>query len=234
MKLQILGCDGSYPDAHGACSGYLVCEGDDCLQLDLGCGSLPRLMAHTRPESLGAILISHWHNDHASDMLALAYYLKIHQLKLPVLAPVQPHPLRDLLEGEEFVFEDISMPRTIAGFHIQALAVDHPLPAYALKISRNGRALVYTGDAAGGAGLADFCRGADLLLCDATFTKAQWHEDLPHFSAHQAGQLARDAGVKQLVITHLQPGSDKELLLREAREAYANARMALPGLSIKL
>lgn len=234
MNLHILGCDGSYPDALGACSGYLLQQGPDALMLDLGCGTLPQLMARMQPEALGAICITHWHNDHASDLLALKYYLQINRQRMLVLAPVEPHPIREMLEGDEFIFEDIAQPRNIKGFKMEALPVSHPLPAYALKFSRDGKVFVYSGDAVGGAGLAAFCQGADLLLCDATFTKAQWQEDLPHFSAAQAGELAREAGVKQLIITHLQPGSDKELLLSEARETFPAAMMAKQGLTVQV
>lgn len=232
MRLHILGCDGTYPDALGACSAYLLTQGEDALQLDLGCGSLPHLMAKTRPDALGAICITHWHNDHVSDMLALKYYLQIHQLHLRVLAPPEPHPIRELLMGDEFHFEDISRPQFIAGFQLEALPVKHPLPAYALKISRDGKVFVYTGDAVGGEGLADFCRGSDLLLCDATFLEAQWHPDMPHFSAAQAGQLAREAQVKQLMITHLPPDSDKLQLLKEAQNQFPRTLMAVNGLEL--
>ena len=234
MKFTVLGCDGSFPGAHGACSGYLVSQENDRLQLDLGCGVLPELMALTAPEDLGAICITHWHNDHVSDMLALKYYLLINKKRIRVLASKEPHPIGDLLKGEEFHFEDISIPRKIAGFDITAIRTVHPLPAYALRIARDGKTLVYTGDAVGGEGLAGFCEKADLLVCDAAFTNAQWHEGLPHFSAAQAGKLARTAGVHQLLLTHAQPGSDKALLLKEASAEFPESIAAENGLTLTL
>ena len=234
MKFTVLGCDGSFPGANGACSGYLVSQGSDRLQLDLGCGVLPELMALTSPEALGAICITHWHNDHVSDMLALKYYLQINKKRLRVLAPKEPYPIRELLKGEEFQFEDIANPCVIAGFDIRVAKTDHPLPTYALRITRDGKTLVYTGDAVGGKGLEGICKGADLLVCDATFTNAQWHEGLPHFSAAQAGKLARAAGVHQLMLTHAQPGSDKALLLTEASEKFPESISAAKGLTLTL
>ena len=234
MKLTILGCDGSFPDAHGACSGYLLTCDEGSLLLDMGCGVLPRLIAQMKPEDLNAIYITHWHNDHVGDLLALKYYLQIKKLQIRLIAPLAPHPIMDLLAGDEFVLEDIAQPRQIAGFEVSAIAVKHPLPAYALRFERDGKDFVYSGDAVDSPQLAGFCDQADLLLCDATFTRAQWHEDLPHYSAQQAGQLAHEAGVKQLIITHLQPGSDKDLLLAEARAAFAHTSMARIGLEVSL
>ncbi len=234
MKLSVIGCDGSYPSANGACSGYLVEEGADALQLDLGSGVLSRLMAVRDPAGLGAVLITHWHFDHVSDMLPLKYYLLLTRRRLRVLAPPEPHPVRDLLQGEEFIFEDITQPAVIAGYRVSALSVTHPVPAYAVRIEREGRSLVYTGDASGGKGLAGFCGGADLLVCDATFAQARQEDSLPHFSAAQAAALAREAGVKKLVLAHFQPGADHELLLREAQAVFPESVQARPGLSVVL
>lgn len=232
MKLTILGCDGTYPSANGACSGYLVEAGGKQVLLDLGSAVLSKLMAVSRPENLGAVCLTHWHNDHAGDMLALKYYLLIHQFSLPVIAPMDANPLKDYLAGPEFRYLDIREERMAGGIPFQACRVEHPVPAYAVKFIFEGRTLVYTGDAVGGKGLVAFCRGADLLVCDAAFTNAQWHRGLPHFSAAQAAKVARDAGVGKLVITHAQPGSDRAALLKDAREVFPGAIPAEPGLSL--
>ena len=77
-------------------------------------------------------------------------------------------------------------------------------------------------------------QGADLLLADGLFPKAAWGEQKPHLSAAQCGELARDAGAKALVVTHLNPEHDPETLLREARECYPGADLARTGLSLEI
>lgn len=234
MTFTVLGCDGCYPSANGACSGYLVSAGQHRLQLDLGCGALPKLMAISKPEEVDALLLTHWHNDHASDLLALKYYLQIHHQTMRLYAPTQDHPLKDMLAGDEFILSDLAGIGSVGGFEITAQAVEHPLPAYAVRIAYGHKSLVYTGDAVGSPDLAAFCQDADLLVCDATFTTAQWKPGLPHFSAAQAGTLAREARVKQLMITHAQPGSDKALLLKEAQSVFPNTIHAQSGLALTL
>lgn len=225
MKVQVMGCSGGYPQAHGACSGFLVSEGNTRLMLDFGSGVLPRLMALMDPAALDAVVMSHWHFDHASDLLPLSYYLDMNRLSLRLVGPEEPQPLRGILaQRAEPRLESLSQTDAIGPLRLNALRVHHPVPAYALKLtSAQGRMLVYTGDCAGGEGLADFCQGADLLICDASFTRAQWHEGMPHFSAARAGELARDARVKGLMLTHFQPGADVNTLVQEAREAYPDA-----------
>ena len=234
MEFRIIGCDGSYPGKNGATSGFLVTDGDDALQLDMGCGVLPRLMALMDPAKLNAVILTHWHNDHVSDMLTLQYYLLLNKKRLTVLAPPEGHQIRDLLTGDEFDFLDIATAGQAGGFDVNAVKVAHPTPAYAIKIKKDGRVLVYTGDTAGGDGLTAFCRYADLLVCDSTFTKAQSKPGLPHFTAAQAGALARKAEVKRLVLTHFPPDSEHEVLTREAQEEFPRAIPAKPGLTISL
>ena len=75
MRLTVLGCNGPYPAPEGACSGYLVEAEGAALQLDLGSGVLARLTGRMPPEELTALLFSHWHGDHCSDLLPLIYRL---------------------------------------------------------------------------------------------------------------------------------------------------------------
>jgi len=72
--------------------------------------------------------------------------------------------------------------------------------------------------------IVDLAGGADLLYCEAVFsdqdrTRA---EQRRHLTAGQAGLLAREAGVRRLVLFHFSPKyhSRLESLYREAREAY--------------
>ncbi len=235
MQVKVIGFSGAYPASNGACSGYLVVDGDRRIMLDFGSGVLPRLMAMMDPADLSAVVMSHWHFDHASDLLPLCYYLDVNRLRLRLVSSDEPQPLREMLLGRSFDLDNLSQTGEIEGLKLSSLRVKHPVPAYALKLTNEtGKTLVYTGDAVGGDGLVDFCRGADLLICDASFTKAHWHEGLPHFSAAQAGELAREANVKQLMLTHFQPGADVKTLVREAREAYPTAFPASLDLTVEV
>lgn len=235
MQVKVMGCSGAYPAANGACSGYLVTDGSRRVMLDFGSGVLPRLLAMMDPAELNAVVMSHWHFDHGSDLLPLNYYLDVNKRRLRLVGPPEPQPLREILLDRYFDMEDLTQTAEIDGLRLSCQRVKHPVPAYALKlINEAGKTLVYTGDAVGGEGLADFCRGADLLICDASFTKAFWHEGLPHFSAAQAGALAREAGVKRLMLTHFQPGADVKTLVNEAQEACPEAFPANLDLVVEL
>ena len=72
MELTVLGKYGPYPKAGGgAASGYLVKNGGDSLLLDMGSGTLSRLLSSVDLKNLGGIFISHLHYDHTTDLLPL-------------------------------------------------------------------------------------------------------------------------------------------------------------------
>lgn len=234
MKLICLGVNGPFPSADGATSGYLLTHENTRLQLDLGSGVLAALTALTPPEELTAVVMSHWHFDHACDLLALIYRMESLAAQgaspLDVYGPVDRNsPVRQaLLASPAFRVHDVIPGQTmhLGEVQVRSFPARHPVPAVMYRFSAGGKTLCYTGDTNQMPGLEEFAWGCDLLLADGLFPEAAWTEGKPHLSAKRAAQLAADAGVGKLVITHLHPGIDPEGLLAEAREVRLDAELA--------
>lgn len=232
MRLTVLGCNGPYPAANGACSGYLLQDEGALVLVDCGCGVLPRLCALLEPALLDCVMLSHLHYDHMSDMLPLLYRCAALGKRLTVYLPPQDAPVRALLDNPAFELRDLSLGARVGALAVTALPVRHPAPCYALRFEGvRGEAFCYTGDTNTCAPLVGFARGCDLLLADACFPDALWDSRKPHLSARGAGELAAAAGAKGLLLTHFRPDIDTETLLRQAREVFPTARAAHPGLS---
>ena len=230
MKLTVLGCNGPYPAPGGACSGYLLQDGDTRVLLDCGAGVLAQLERYMPPQQLTAVVLSHLHYDHMSDMLPLIYRCP----GLPVYLPDAPAAVRALLENA-FEMHDIARGGQIGSLRMTACPGRHPVPAYAARFENaQGRTLVYTGDTNTCPALADFARHCDLLLADGCFTRAQWSAEKPHLSACLAAELAAQAEAKALLLTHFTPGYAADTLLDEARAAYPAARLARMGLTLEV
>ena len=232
MRLTILGNNGPYPAPGGACSGYLL-ETDDAsarVLMDCGTGVLARLSERVSIEALDAILLSHLHFDHMSDMLPLHYLLQFHPLprRLIVAAPDTPQDVRGLLPDAQIDLRGTE-PLVIGGMNIDFMRVRHPVETYAIRVRAEGKTLVYTGDTNTVPGLVNFCSGADLLRADAGLSAADYAEGKPHLSAELCGRLAKDAGAKRLLLTHFNPKYDPDALLAEAREAFPAAEIARLG-----
>ncbi|MBR6955305.1 MAG: MBL fold metallo-hydrolase [Clostridia bacterium] len=233
MKVTVLGCQGPFPGPGGATSGYLVEAGETRICLDLGSGCLAALTALTPPESLTALVFSHWHHDHCADALPLIYRLQAKQAVLDVWGPVDDaSPVRAALAGVQCVRLHTLSPGdrvNLGTVELQAHAARHPVPALALRLEAAGKTLCYTGDTNTLEHLDAFAREADLLLADGLFPAASWSQDKPHLSAALAAELARDARAARLVITHLHPEIDPAVLLREAGAIRPDAELASPG-----
>ena len=239
MKLTVLGMNGPYPAAKGACSGYLLESGDTRVLMDLGTGVLANLTALMPPEELTAILLTHWHFDHCGDILPLIYRMEgqvaAGHAPLTVIAPEdETSPIRQLVKNSRcFRLVDVKpgdqLP--VEELLVKVGEARHPVPAVMYRLSAGGHDLTYTGDTNTLPGIPAFIRGTELLLADGLFTRALWAEGKPHLSAVLCGELARDAGAGRLVITHLNPAIDPEALLREAREAFPGAELSSVGAS---
>ncbi|MEU5690275.1 MBL fold metallo-hydrolase [Actinosynnema sp. NPDC020468] len=256
MLLTILGCSGSLPGPDAPASGYLVEADGFSLAVDFGSGVLAALQAHRDPFSLGAVLFSHLHPDHCGDFTGLTVLRRYHpdppydptERKLPVHGPSESPDrfARAYAESAEElartdlgdVFEFHALPEGtvhIGPFEVTAARVAHPCEAYGFRIATPDASLVYTGDSGPCEALHELADGVDVLLSEATW---QHREDRPadlHLSGRQAGRLAADAGVGELLLTHVAPWTDPEVVLAEAREQFTGpVELARRGKSYRI
>ena len=234
MRLTVLGCNGPYPEAGGACSGYLIKAGDTRILLECGSGSLAFLAALTEPEKIDGIVLSHLHYDHMSDLLPLSYRFAMTGKRVKVYAPCAPENVRAMLDCPAYEWCDITGGGQIGEARFTAAPVRHPVPSFAVRFEHKGKVLCYSGDTNTCDTLALFAKNADLFLCDACFTDALWNSSLPHLSARKAAQVARASGVKRLMLTHFRPDISKETLLKEAETVYKNVCLAQVGLKAEV
>ncbi len=236
MKLTVLGKYGPFPYPGGACSGYLVESGNIRIVLDMGSGTLSRLLSVIPSFNIDAILLSHLHSDHCADMFILRYMLEqtkirerggIH-LPISVVSPITPeYEYRQLSASGVFDITAASDGRKmkIGDMSISMYRTMHPVPTYAYLLEHDGRSLFYTGDTGYFDRLTEYAANASLLLADTCFLSAdKTTETAPHLTAYEAGRLARDANVNKLICTHIWGGgySDEQVLL-EARQAFDRA-----------
>lgn len=98
--------------------------------------------------------------------------------------------------------------------------MNHPVPAFAVRIEHAGRSLVFSGDTAVSANLVELAHDADVLLCEAA-----WGGSAPpvpgiHLSGAEAGEHAELAGVGRLLITHVPAWESVGDAVDAARGAY--------------
>jgi len=90
----------------------------------------------------------------------------------------------------------------------------------------------YCSDTAYKPGIVPLIKNVDLLYHEATFLEADKDlaERTKHSTARQAAQIAKDAGVKKLVLGHFSSRYPQdELFLDEAKEVFENTDIAAEG-----
>lgn len=235
LQITVLGSAGSHPGVGRLCSGYLVQAGGTSILLDAGNGSTANLQRLLPLRDLDAVVVSHRHLDHCVDLIGCFYALRFdpsfegRRLRLHA-APEVHEALTGMLSTDSAMrFDEVFDHRQVdQGDRVEvgALALSfmrniHPPPTVATRIEVAGKVLVYSADTAGGDGLVEHARGADLFLCEATWTgdAADWPTGI-HLTARGAGAIAARAEVGRLVLTHIAGWTDRAQVLREAGETF--------------
>ncbi len=232
MKLTVLGNNGPYPSAGGACSGYLVSEGSNNILLDCGSGVLSNLQRFIKVSELDAIILTHLHSDHISDMMVLKYAVQVGRKKglidrnIKVYAPTEPAAeFRniDIKDAFDIIPVTEALVTEIGRMRISFKMMKHPLPDYAVSLESYGKKFVFSGDTSWNDGIIGFATEADLLMLDAgLLCRDKTGDDVPHLTATECGRIAGMAGAKKLLITHFWPGYDIGELLAEAKAEFGN------------
>jgi ribonuclease BN (tRNA processing enzyme) len=233
MKLTVLGCSGSVPGPDSPASSYLLSADGFHLVLDLGSGSLGALQRHLSVPQIGAIGLSHLHPDHCMDLCGLYVSAKYSPDSPFPLIPVYGPPgtagrmalAYDLPEDpgmtEQLDFHTWQEVQQIGPFIVRTISAIHPVAAYSLRVEHGNKVLVFTGDTGPNDALIEFARGADVLLSEAALKDDDPNNPVDlHLTPAHAGEHAKRAGVKRLVITHVPPWFDRNTQAEGARRTF--------------
>ena len=236
MRLTVLGASPACQNPGGACSGYLLEQEGTSVLIDCGSGVFGRLQEVLDPESLDAILITHTHADHTFDLLQFRYFLFFqrerglnprrpalylppggHERLLGLSSLQDPSPA---FFSEHFAVTEYQQhaPLTVGPLTIGFVPVRHIPHTYAIGVQGSAR-FAFSADSGPCPELAQVASGSDLFLCEAANEESS--EYPLHLTPRQAGAVAQEAGVGQLLLTHRWYAYGQESAVAQAREAYA-------------
>lgn len=207
MQLTILGSGTARPTARRASAGYLVEWKEGALLLDPSAGTYVRaLKAGLEPARLLAVVLSHLHGDHASDLPGLLWARRQEKLEAP-LAIVGPRGTATLVRRARALFADDTparvepLPWRGHGLSIEAFPARHTEEALCLRISAGGKSLAYSGDTGDCEGLRAACSGADLALLECTAIEPKEG----HLSPADCARVVAAANPRRVLLTHIGP-----------------------------
>jgi ribonuclease BN (tRNA processing enzyme) len=253
VRVTVLGKSPSWQDADGACSGYLIEEGSSCLLLDCGNGVFSKLRRFRDYVDVDAVVLSHLHADHFLDLVPFSYALTYapRQQSVPVDRwPGTDSPARPALHapagarelfrrvvgawGNEDLIEkafdlreyDPGETLEVGPLQIRFQPVPHFTATNAVEIATSldgGGRITYGADHAPADELAVFAADTDLLLIEATLPRPEREGPRGHLTPAEAGEHARRAGARRVVLTHFSDELGEEWARSEAERTFGAA-----------
>jgi ribonuclease BN (tRNA processing enzyme) len=217
--------------------------------MDAGTGTFMELAERVDPGTLDAVIVSHTHVDHCSDLFGLYGYLAFGpsgDVPVKVFVPegAAAHLAAFARASDEHIFnvvldiEEVAPGGTVTvdDISIGFGEAIHPVPALVTRLEVDGASLVYSGDTGPDGDLLEMAAGADVLLCEASIGGLRDERTYPyHLTAIEAGEAAARAGVGRLILTHIGALMDPQQSLDEASGAFAGTiSYAEPGSVIEI
>ncbi len=246
MHFTFLGTSGAVPGLVRDTVSLAFVGSSEVLLVDVGGSPVQKLLrAAIDPRRVSHVLITHIHPDHVYGLPALIQNLVLlgRTAPLPVYCRAEHvGPLTDLLDlfslgtgrngfpvpihGVE-PREGIEVLQT-ASFTVTASPNAHgAMPNLALRfeVPERGTAVVYSSDTEPCDAVARLARGADTLIHEATFPERDRGRFGAHSTAADAGRVAASAGVRRLILCHIEAEYHGELdaLAAEARGHFQGA-----------
>jgi ribonuclease Z len=248
MEICFLGTGAPYPDPLRGSSAIWVDVGTAKILLDCGRACIQQMARlHIDPAGVTHCFLTHGHYDHVADyaLLVLTSWRFGRRHTLQVYGPPGTRAMSDALFHEAYKIDiaarkslkksdaeaDININVTEMrdgdgvegeGWRIRAVEVAHwPIPlSLGFLIEGGGKRVFFTGDTAPCDAVRNAAAGVDVLIHEAMYFAADSGHYRSHSHPSHVGQVARQAEVSQLVLTHLQPDVRMERLVNDAAQEF--------------
>lgn len=241
MRLHVIGSSGTFPTPGRPASGYLVEQAGVRVWCDAGPGTFVALPVDSY--LIDAIVVSHQHPDHCADIFSVFHawtYCPDPRRRVPLYAPQGVwESLTRFLDGgqgtmleETFDFHPVwtGDQVDIGGISVSFVEMDHSVPTVGSRWEADNRVLFYTGDTGPRGEWRQLAAGANLMLSEASYQERSDHDYPHHLTASESGQIAREAGVDKLVLTHIPPYLDASRSVHDAEVTFDRpVALAVPG-----
>ncbi|MCE3241483.1 MAG: fold metallo-hydrolase [Deltaproteobacteria bacterium] len=244
MRLHILGCGDAFGSGGRNQSAYLIEAPDRLFLLDCGATSLLALKKlGFNSGQLDAIFLSHLHGDHFGGLpffFIEFLYEKSREKPLHVAGPAgteeKARAVFDLMYGKGTKAGDLASTcfhvlepektSTIQGIEVFPFRVPHQVNeiSLALKVSYNGKHVLYSGDSAWTDVFLEHAREVDLFVCECTHYD---RETSNHMSYLQLREQLPRLRCPRIILTHM--GYDML-----ARGAEISCAMAEDGMVVEI
>lgn len=244
MRVTILGSGTCVPSlARSSCAVLVEIRGAKIL-MDAGPGTMRRLLeAGVTIFDLSHLLFSHLHPDHTGELVPLLFATKYPdgtRRKSP-LQVVAGKGFRHFFDGLKGVYGrwielpddrfsirelDTSGPESVPfdGFSLTSRPMTHSPESVAFRLTAPaGHSMVYSGDTDVTPELVALAAETDLLICECAMPDEA--KVTGHLTPSEAGHMAAEAKVDQLILTHFYPECETVNIVAQCRQTYPGPLM---------
>ncbi len=235
MELIILGSGTGVPSLKRGAPAALLRIGDKNLLIDIGSGTLQKMLHFgVNYLNLDAIILTHLHPDHTSDLVPLffacKYSLAPRTKELYLIGGKGTREFYEKLKevyghwvkAESFKLHIQEAPhgkRDLLGICFSTFPLQHTRSSIGLRFEYEGKVLAYSGDTDYCPELIEMGKAADLLVLECSFPNERKIQG--HLTPSLAGKVAKEAQTKRLVLTHFYPPCDETDIISQCREEFS-------------
>ena len=254
MKIIFLGTNGWFSTPTGDTPCILINTKDHYLVLDAGNGiyKLDRYIKEDKPISM---FITHFHLDHTSGLATLAKFNFQQGINIfvgqgrskdfetlvnpPFTIGYKPRPDNINTLSTEIRLRELSEKGGEIPFFARAIKQHHAYINHGYRFEIDGKIISYTGDCGFTDQALELANNADLLISECSSKKIENPDIWGHLDPTLASKLAKEANVKQLILTHFGATNYLELSERktaeeEAKKIFSNTIAAVDGFEFEL
>jgi ribonuclease Z len=239
MRVIIIGSGASWPDSERSSPSQVIVVGEEPLLFDCGPGTGMNLMkAGINPAAISRIFLTHLHMDHCLEFPSIVFegYLVGRQGKVDLYGPPgaidfcktlfekvypsAPEIVRRMREDGWNVAPHETSKGLVCqadSYRVLSVPVEHGIPGIAYRIETGEGIVVISGDTRPSKSLIELAKDADLLIHECSFPDdmVELARRTNHSAASEVGEVANQARVKKVVLTHLFPlwkGRENEMV----------------------
>ncbi len=237
MRLTVLGSGTGWPRLDRNAPGYLL-KSEINLLLDMGPSIIKQLLKiGFTLEDIDAIFISHFHPDHVSDLVPFLFatrYQMGYKRKRPVkiyacegfkkFLSLLNQAFDGTIEPPEGFIQIVELPRiknyvfSLSDFEAIITPVKHREESLAIRLEKEGKAIVYSGDTGYCEEIVELAEEADLLILECSNPVVG--EPPHHLAPEEVAQIAKRAKVKTLLVSHFYPHSEGIGVLEKIKKEF--------------
>lgn len=244
MKIYFLGTNGWYDTKIGNTISTLIDSREGYIIFDAGDGiyKAKKLLVEKKPIYL---FLSHLHLDHISGFHIFNTFIKDKEIHIilekgnkQLLENIVRHPYMIPFKSD-VIFYEVKNGNYKEPLNFECRKLKHVDSSVGFRLDLEGKIISHCLDTGICDNLTILSKNADILITEAAMVPGVSSPDWGHLNPEEAAQIAKDANVKRMVMTHISVDGysdidERKEAEKKARNIFANSIMAEDDLIIEL